>query len=84
MIQGLKKVSDKATPRERLVLRCTDGTTAVLYAGEVLWRCDADLRLEGFLNNQWSLKNAGDSLQELALRLREAVRDRGVVKLRTS
>ena len=77
-------MADKTASKGRLVLRCTDGTTAVLYAGEVLWRCDTDPRLEGFLNSHWNLKSAGDSLQELASKLQQAVRDRGVVELRTS
>jgi len=69
---------------ERLVLRCTDGTTAVLRAGELLWRCDADPLLERFLNSQWRLQGTRDNLRELAARLGEAIRERGTVEVRTS
>ena len=80
--QKTRKAVGEGPSNERLVLKCTDGTTAVLRAGEVLWRCDADLKLESFLNSEWRLQSVGDSLQELALRLGKAVRHRGIVEVR--
>ena len=69
---------------DRLVMRCSDGTTAILDAAERSWRCEADPVLERFLNSQWRLQSARDSLEALASSLGKAVRGHAVVEFCSS
>ena len=75
-------MADERATREYVVLECKDGTRAVFCGSAGAWTWERNPLLERFLNSEWCLRGADDTLPALAERLRRAVKEGGVVELR--